>query len=103
MTKEEREPFHFEVVEEEPEEYPESMEEMEEELKVFEKIMELHEAELLDQVGPDRKVNWGWGQSENSVASKIYATETKPELIFCTDHDDQGNLISSSLELRLEP
>ena len=98
MTKEEREPFHFEVVEEEPEEMEE-----EEELKVFEKIMELHEAELLEQVGPDRKVNWGWGQSENSVASKIYATETKPELIFCTDHDDQGNLISSSLELRLEP
>ena len=98
MTKEEREPFHFEVVEVEPEEMEE-----EEELKVFEKIMELHEAELLEQVGPDRKVNWGWGMSENSVASKIYATETKPQLVFCSEHDDQGNLISSSLELRLEP
>ena len=100
MTKEEREPFHFEVVEDEPEEYPESMEEMEEEFKVFEKIMELHEAELLEQVGPDRKVNWGWGQSGNSVASKIYATETKPQLVFCSQHDDQGNLISWDLEER---
>ena len=96
MTKEEREPFHFEVVEEEPE----SMEEMEEELKVFEKIMELHEAELLEQVGPDRKVNWGWGQSGNSVASKVYATETKPQVVFCSDHDDQGDLIGWHLEER---
>ena len=96
MTKEERAPFHFEVVEEEPE----SMEEMEEELKVFEKIMELHEAELLEQVGPDRKVNWGWGQSGNSVASKVYATETKPQVVFCSDHDDQGDLIGWHLEER---
>jgi hypothetical protein len=95
MTKEEREPFHFEVVEVEPEEMEE-----EEELKVFEKIMELHEAELLEQVGPDRKVNWGWGMSDNSVASKVYATETKPQLVFCTEHDDEGNLISWDLEER---
>jgi hypothetical protein len=95
MTKEELEELEKTLAAEDLEEA--------EELEKFEKIMELHEAELLDQVGPDRKVNWGWGQSENSVASKIYATETKPELIFCTDHDDQGNLISSSLELRLEP
>ena len=95
MTKEELEELEKTLAAEDLEEA--------EELEKFEKIMELHEAELLDQVGPDRKVNWGWGQSENSVASKIYATETKPELIFCTDHDDQGNLISASLELRLEP
>ena len=95
MTKEEREPFHFEVVEAEPEEMEE-----EEGLEIFEKIMELHEAELLEQVGPDRKVNWGWGMTENSVASKIYATETKPEVVFCSDHDDQGDLIGWHLEER---
>jgi hypothetical protein len=95
MTKEELEELEKTLAAEDLEEA--------EELEKFEKIMELHEAELLDQVGPDRKVNWGWGQSENSVASKIYATETKPQLIFCTEHDDQGNLLSSSLELRLEP
>jgi len=95
MTKEELEELEKTLAAEDLEEA--------EELEKFEKIMELHEAELLEQVGPDRKVNWGWGMSENSVASKIYATETKPQLIFCTNHDDQGNLISSSLELRLEP
>ena len=92
MTKEELEELEKTLAAEDLEE--------EEELKMFEKIMELHEAELLEQVGPDRKVNWGWGMSENSVASKVYATETKPQLIFCTEHDDQGNLISWDLEER---
>ena len=92
MTKEELEELEKTLAAEDLEE--------EEGLKVFEKIMELHEAELLEQVGPDRKVNWGWGMSENSVASKVYASETKPQVVFCTEHDDQGNLISWDLEER---
>jgi len=70
----------------------------EEELMMFEKIMEGHEAKLIEEVGPDRKVNWGWGMSENSVASKVYATETKPQVVFCSDHDDQGDLIGWHIE-----
>jgi len=72
--------------------------EEEEELKMFEKIMESHESKLIEEVGPNRKVNWGWGMSDNSVASKVYATETKPQVVFCSDHDNQGDLIGWHLE-----
>ena len=72
----------------------------EEELMMFEKIMEVHEAKLIEEVGPNRKVNWGWGMSDNSVASKVYATETKPQVVFCSDHDDQGKMIGWHLEER---
>ena len=69
-------------------------------LEMFEKIMEAHESKLIEEVGPNRKVNWGWGMSDNSVASKVYATETKPQVVFCSDHDDQGDLIGWHLEER---